>query len=132
MGSGAFVKGTGRGRGAGTLALHHLPPRDMDQDLIDVFADVPQVMPYFHLPVQAGSDKILKAMNRHHTADDYRRIVERLRKARPDIALSGISSSAFLGKAMQILPRLSNSSPMWAMLTPIHLNIHPVLAPCGG
>ena len=73
-------------------------PRDMDQDLIDVFADVPQVMPYLHLPVQAGSNKILKAMNRHHTADEYRRIVERLRKARPDIALSGDFIVGFPGE----------------------------------
>ena len=73
-------------------------PRDMDQDLIDVFAEVPQVMPYFHLPVQAGSDTILKAMNRHHTAEDYCRIVERLRKARPDIALSGDFIVGFPGE----------------------------------
>lgn len=73
-------------------------PRDMDQDLIDVFAQVPQVMPYFHLPVQAGSDRILKAMNRHHTADDYCRIVDRLRKARPDIALSGDFIVGFPGE----------------------------------
>ena len=59
-------------------------PRDMDDDLINAFADTPKLMPYFHLPVQAGSDKILKAMNRQHTAEEYLAIIERLRAARPD------------------------------------------------
>ena len=63
-------------------------PRDMDQELIDAHRDVPQVMPYLHLPVQSGSDRILAAMNRKHTADEYRAIIARLRAARPDIALS--------------------------------------------
>ena len=49
--------------------------------------DVPQLMPFLHLPVQSGSDRVLAAMNRRHTADDYRRIVDRLRAARPDLAL---------------------------------------------
>jgi tRNA-2-methylthio-N6-dimethylallyladenosine synthase len=63
-------------------------PRDMDDDLIEVHGDVPALMPYLHLPVQSGSDRVLAAMNRQHRADDYRRIVERLRRARSDIALS--------------------------------------------
>jgi tRNA-2-methylthio-N6-dimethylallyladenosine synthase len=63
-------------------------PRDMDDELIAAHGDVPLVMPFLHLPVQSGSDRVLAAMNRKHGADDYRRIVERLRKARPDIALS--------------------------------------------
>lgn len=63
-------------------------PRDMDQELIAAHAEVPVLMPYLHLPVQSGSDRVLKAMNRRHTAADYLRIVERLRAARPDIALS--------------------------------------------
>jgi len=63
-------------------------PRDMDDELIEAHAAVPALMPYLHLPVQSGSDRVLGAMNRQHTADDYRRIVDRLRRARPDIALS--------------------------------------------
>jgi tRNA-2-methylthio-N6-dimethylallyladenosine synthase len=63
-------------------------PRDLDDELIAVHRDVPQLMPFLHLPVQSGSDRILAAMNRHHTVADYRRIVERLRSARSDIALS--------------------------------------------
>ena len=63
-------------------------PRDMDDELIAAHGEVPALMPFLHLPVQSGSDRILAAMNRKHTADDYRDIVARLRHARPDIALS--------------------------------------------
>ncbi len=63
-------------------------PRDMDGALIAAHADLPQLMPFLHLPVQSGSDRMLAAMNRRHTADDYRDIVARLRAARPDMALS--------------------------------------------
>jgi len=63
-------------------------PRDMDDELISAHRDIPALMPFLHLPVQSGSDRILQAMNRKHTAADYRRIVDRLRAARPDLALS--------------------------------------------
>ncbi|HKH33709.1 MAG TPA: MiaB/RimO family radical SAM methylthiotransferase, partial [Beijerinckiaceae bacterium] len=63
-------------------------PRDMDDALIAAHRDLPALMPYLHLPVQAGSDRILAAMNRRHTADTYRRIIDKVRAARPDIALS--------------------------------------------
>ena len=63
-------------------------PRDVDERLIAAHRDVPQLMPFLHLPVQSGSDHVLAAMNRRHTAADYQRIVERLRAARPDLALS--------------------------------------------
>ncbi|HET6307523.1 MAG TPA: tRNA (N6-isopentenyl adenosine(37)-C2)-methylthiotransferase MiaB [Rhodopila sp.] len=63
-------------------------PRDMDDDLIAAHGDIPALMPFLHLPVQSGSDRILAAMNRKHTADDYRRIVDKLREARSDLALS--------------------------------------------
>jgi tRNA-2-methylthio-N6-dimethylallyladenosine synthase len=63
-------------------------PRDMDDDLIAAHRDLPMLMPFLHLPVQSGSDRILKAMNRKHTAEDYLQIVDRLRAARPDLALS--------------------------------------------
>jgi tRNA-2-methylthio-N6-dimethylallyladenosine synthase len=63
-------------------------PRDMDDDLIALFSDEEKLMPYLHLPYQAGSDRILAAMNRKHTADEYERLIERIRAARPDIALS--------------------------------------------
>ncbi len=63
-------------------------PRDVDQSLIDAHRDNRALMPFLHLPVQSGSDRILKAMNRGHTADEYRESVRRLREARPDLALS--------------------------------------------
>ena len=63
-------------------------PRDMDDALIEAHRDLPVLMPFLHLPVQSGSNRILAAMNRKHSADDYRRTVDRLRTARPNIALS--------------------------------------------
>jgi len=76
-------------------------PRDMDDELISAHADIPQLMPYLHLPVQSGSDRILAAMNRHHTRDDYRRIIGRLRDVRPDMALSGDFIVGFPGETDQ-------------------------------
>ncbi len=73
-------------------------PRDMDDALIAAHRDLDILMPYLHLPVQAGSDRILKAMNRRHTAADYLRLVERIRAARPDIALSGDFIVGFPGE----------------------------------
>jgi tRNA-2-methylthio-N6-dimethylallyladenosine synthase len=63
-------------------------PRDMDDDLIAAHGEVPELMPFLHLPVQSGSDRILAAMNRRHTAADYLALVAKLRAARPDLALS--------------------------------------------
>jgi len=73
-------------------------PNDMDDDLIAAHADTPEVMPYLHLPVQSGSDRMLKAMNRKHTADSYLRLIERIRATRPDLALSGDFIVGFPGE----------------------------------
>jgi tRNA-2-methylthio-N6-dimethylallyladenosine synthase len=73
-------------------------PRDMGEDLIAAHAEVEALMPYLHLPVQSGSDKVLKAMNRAHTAETYLKLVERIRAARPDIALSGDFIVGFPGE----------------------------------
>lgn len=73
-------------------------PRDMDDELIAVHGEEPKVMPYLHLPVQSGSDRILEAMNRRHSADDYRRIVDRLRNACPQLALSSDFIVGFPGE----------------------------------
>lgn len=73
-------------------------PNDMDDDLIAAHGDLPQLMPYLHLPVQSGSDRILKAMNRKHTAEQYLRLIERIRAARPDILLSSDFIVAFPGE----------------------------------
>jgi tRNA-2-methylthio-N6-dimethylallyladenosine synthase len=64
-------------------------PNDMDDDLIAAHGEVEKLMPYLHLPVQSGSNKILKRMNRSHTAESYLKLLERFRAARPDILLSG-------------------------------------------
>ncbi|MFI4948787.1 MAG: tRNA (N6-isopentenyl adenosine(37)-C2)-methylthiotransferase MiaB [Alphaproteobacteria bacterium] len=74
-------------------------PSDVDDGLIAVHRDVPQLMPQLHLPVQSGSDRVLAAMNRRHTADHYRRTVERLRRARPDLALSSDFIVGFPGES---------------------------------
>jgi tRNA-2-methylthio-N6-dimethylallyladenosine synthase len=73
-------------------------PRDMDEALIAAHGEVEALMPYLHLPVQAGSDRVLKAMNRAHTAESYLRLIERIRAARPDIAISGDFIVGFPGE----------------------------------
>jgi len=74
-------------------------PRDMADDLIAAHGDNPKLMPYLHLPVQSGSDAVLESMNRQHKADDYRRLVERIRKARPDIAMTSDFIVGFPGES---------------------------------
>ena len=73
-------------------------PRDMDDDLIATHGEVDALMPYLHLPVQAGSDRILKAMNRGHTAESYLALIEKIRASRPGIALSGDFIVGFPGE----------------------------------
>ena len=111
------ARGGGRGGGAGgewhlgelIRALAEIPglarlryttshPLDVDDGLVAAHRDVPQLMPFLHLPVQSGSDPVLRAMQRRHTAADYRRIVDRLREARPDLALSSDFIVGFPGE----------------------------------
>jgi tRNA-2-methylthio-N6-dimethylallyladenosine synthase len=73
-------------------------PNDMDDALIDAHGSCAKLMPYLHLPVQSGSDRVLKAMNRKHTAESYLRLIERLRAARPDLLLSGDFIVGFPGE----------------------------------
>ncbi|ALR21276.1 tRNA (N6-isopentenyl adenosine(37)-C2)-methylthiotransferase MiaB [Sphingobium baderi] len=73
-------------------------PNDMSDGLIAAHGEVEKLMPFLHLPVQSGNDRILKAMNRSHSADSYLRIIERVREARPDIALSGDFIVGFPGE----------------------------------
>ena len=73
-------------------------PRDMDDELIAAHRDLAALMPYLHLPVQSGSDRILKAMNRRHKAADYLALIERIRAVRPDIAMSGDFIVGFPGE----------------------------------
>jgi len=74
-------------------------PRDVDDELIEAHRDLEKVMPYLHLPVQSGSDAILHAMNRKHTRDHYLHLVERIRSARPDLALSSDFIVGFPGES---------------------------------
>ena len=103
--------GTGGGRGLHDLirAIDRIPglariryttshPNDMAQGLIDAHGDVESLMPFLHLPVQSGSTRILKAMNRSHGRDDYLRLLDRVRAVRPDIALSGDFIVGFPGE----------------------------------
>lgn len=76
-------------------------PRDMDADLIAAHGELPQLMPFLHLPIQSGADAVLTAMNRKHSADDYRRIIDALRKAKPDIALSSDFIVGYPGESDQ-------------------------------
>ncbi|MCG2631202.1 tRNA (N6-isopentenyl adenosine(37)-C2)-methylthiotransferase MiaB [Bradyrhizobium sp. WYCCWR 13023] len=76
-------------------------PRDVDDSLIAAHRDLDALMPFVHLPVQSGSDRILAAMNRKHTADDYRRVIDRFRAARQDIAFSSDFIVGFPGESEQ-------------------------------
>ncbi|MCC8970734.1 tRNA (N6-isopentenyl adenosine(37)-C2)-methylthiotransferase MiaB [Bradyrhizobium brasilense] len=76
-------------------------PRDVDDALIAAHRDLPELMPFVHLPVQSGSDRILAAMNRKHTADDYRRVIDRFRAARQDIAFSSDFIVGFPGETAE-------------------------------
>ena len=98
-GLGRLLRGLAEIDGLARLRYTTSHPRDMDEELIDAHANEPKLMPYLHLPVQSGSDRILEAMNRHHTAADYRRLVERLRRARPDLALSSDFIVGFPGES---------------------------------
>jgi tRNA-2-methylthio-N6-dimethylallyladenosine synthase len=73
-------------------------PADMDDALIAAHGDNPKLMPFLHLPVQSGNDRVLRAMNRSHSADSYLKLIERVRAVRPDIALSGDFIVGFPGE----------------------------------
>ncbi|WBU54698.1 tRNA (N6-isopentenyl adenosine(37)-C2)-methylthiotransferase MiaB [Paracoccus sp. SCSIO 75233] len=73
-------------------------PNDMTDDLIEAHGNEPKLMPYLHLPVQSGSDRVLKAMNRKHTAAEYLRLIDRIRAARPDIMLTSDFIAGFPGE----------------------------------
>ena len=76
-------------------------PRDVEDTLIQAHRDLPQLMPFVHLPVQSGSDRILAAMNRKHTAADYRRVIDRFRDVRQDIAFTSDFIVGFPGETEQ-------------------------------
>ncbi len=97
-GLGLLIEHLARLEGLERLRFTTSHPVDMAEDLIEAFAREPKLMPYLHLPLQSGSDSVLKAMNRRHTFKEYARIIERVRKARPDIAISGDFIVGFPGE----------------------------------
>src|SRR6202000_3179776 len=76
-------------------------PRDVEDSLIEAHRDLPALMPFVHLPVQSGSDRILAAMNRKHTVHDYLTVIERFLRARQDIAFSSDFIVGFPGESEQ-------------------------------
>ncbi len=97
-GLGRLVRALARIDGLDRIRYTTSHPNDMSDDLIDAHGEEAKLMPYLHLPVQSGSDRILKAMNRRHSADQYLRLVERIRAARPDILLSSDFIVGFPGE----------------------------------
>ena len=91
-------------------------PNDMRDGLIAAHREIPKLMPFLHLPVQSGSDRVLKAMNRSHSAETYLRLLDRVREARPDIAVSGDYIVGFPGETeadfeatLEIVRRIGHS-----------------------
>ena len=98
IGLGALARRLARIEGLARLRYTTSHPRDVDDALVAAHGEEPKLMPYLHLPVQSGADRVLEAMNRGHRAEDYLRIVERLRRARPDLALSSDFIVGFPGE----------------------------------
>ncbi len=97
-GFGRLIRALGEVEGLDRIRYSTSHPNDMADDLIDAHRDIPALMPYLHLPVQSGSDRILKAMNRKHTAAGYLRLIDRIREARPDIMLTSDFIVGFPGE----------------------------------
>ena len=97
-GFGRLIRALGDIEGLDRIRYTTSHPNDMAEDLIAAHRDVPQLMPYLHLPVQSGSDRILRAMNRKHTAAQYLRLIDRIREARPDILLTSDFIVGFPGE----------------------------------
>jgi len=97
-GLGRLIRELGRIDGLERIRYTTSHPNDMDDDLIAAHGEEAKLMPYLHLPVQSGSDRILKAMNRKHSAEHYLRLVERIRAARPDILLTSDFIVGFPGE----------------------------------
>jgi len=100
-GLGRLIRHLAKIEGLARLRYTTSHPRDMNDDLIAAHGDEAKLMPYLHLPVQSGSDRVLEAMNRGHSADDYKRLVDRIRRARSDIALSSDFIVGFPGETDQ-------------------------------
>ena len=96
---GSLIRALDRIEGLARIRYMTSHPNDMTEGLIQAHGDVEKLMPFLHLPVQSGSDRILKAMNRSHSRDSYMRILDRVRAVRPDIAFSGDFIVGFPGES---------------------------------
>ncbi len=99
QGLAGLIRALGKMDGLDRIRYTTSHPNDMEDDLIAAHGEVDKLMPYLHLPVQSGNDRVLKAMNRAHTAESYLKLLERFREARPDIALSGDFIVGFPGES---------------------------------
>ena len=97
-GLGQLIRDLARIDGLDRIRYTTSHPNDMADDLIAAHGEVEKLMPYLHLPVQSGSDRVLKAMNRKHTADEYLRLIDKIRAARPDILLTSDFIVGFPGE----------------------------------
>lgn len=100
-GLGRLIEALAEVKGVQQIRYTTSHPRDVDEELINAHRDIEKLAPFLHLPVQSGSDKILKAMNRKHTSDRYREIISDLRKARPDLVFSSDFIVGFPGESDQ-------------------------------
>lgn len=100
-GLGRLIEAVAQVEGVQQIRYTTSHPRDVDEELINAHRDVDKLAPFLHLPVQSGSDKILKAMNRKHTSDFYREVVAKLRAARPDLVFSSDFIVGFPGETDQ-------------------------------
>lgn len=98
---GTLIREVAKIEGIGRIRYVTSHPRDMSEDLVTAHRDVPECMPYLHLPVQSGSNTILAAMNRKHTREEYFQAIDRLREVRPDLALSSDFIVGFPGETDQ-------------------------------
>ena len=108
-GLGRLIRHLAKIDGLARLRFTTSHPRDMDEELIAAHGDETKLMPYLHLPLQAGSNRILKAMNRGHTYEEYRDLIARIRKAKPEIALSGDFIVGFPGESEIDFERTMNA-----------------------
>ena len=98
-GLGDLIRGVAAVDGIARVRYTTSYPAEVDAALIAAHREVPELMPFLHLPVQSGSDRVLAAMNRRHTADQYRQLADRLRQARPDLALASDFIVGFPGES---------------------------------
>jgi tRNA-2-methylthio-N6-dimethylallyladenosine synthase len=98
QGLGGLIRALDRIPGLARVRYTTSHPTDMDEELIRAHAEVESLMPFLHLPVQSGNDRVLKAMNRSHDAESYLRLIDRVREVRPDIAISGDFIVGFPGE----------------------------------